>query len=71
MFWVTFGIFVVTTIIYCIGASAEIQLWNYPKEWIEPEAKAVLDKDENTEKRNNEQVFGTMVVDLYVDFSDM
>lgn len=30
MFWVTFGVFVVTTIIYVIWASGEIQPWNDP-----------------------------------------
>lgn len=33
VFWVTFLIFVITTIIFCIWASGEIQEWNYPKGW--------------------------------------
>lgn len=32
VFWVTFGIFVVTTVIYSIWASGEVQPWNYPKD---------------------------------------
>lgn len=30
VFWITFGVFVVTTIIYCIWASGELQPWNDP-----------------------------------------
>lgn len=32
MFWVTFVIFIVTTISYTLWASAEIQPWNDPDE---------------------------------------
>lgn len=32
VFWVTFGIFVVTTVVYSIWASGEVQPWNSPKE---------------------------------------
>ncbi|XP_055299422.1 sialin-like [Sitodiplosis mosellana] len=50
VFWVTLAIFLVTTVVYCFGASGEIQLWNYPREWKEPEDK--LDKSENREKKS-------------------
>lgn len=32
VFWITFGIFVVTTVVYSIWASGEVQPWNFPKE---------------------------------------
>lgn len=38
MFWVTFVIFVVTTVAYVIWASGDVQIWNYPKEWKSTEA---------------------------------
>lgn len=31
VFWITLGIFIVTTAIYCIYGSAEIQPWNDPE----------------------------------------
>lgn len=30
VFWITFAVFVVTTIIYCIWASGDLQAWNDP-----------------------------------------
>lgn len=32
VFWISFGIFVVTTVVYVIWASGEVQPWNYPPE---------------------------------------
>lgn len=32
VFWVTFVIFVVTTVVYSIWASGEVQPWNFPKD---------------------------------------
>lgn len=32
MFWISFGIFVSTTVVYVIWASGEVQPWNYPPE---------------------------------------
>lgn len=31
VFWVTFGVFVITTIVYLIWASGELQPWNEPE----------------------------------------
>lgn len=31
VFWITFAIFAVTTVVYSIWASGEVQPWNYPK----------------------------------------
>lgn len=57
VFWVTFVIYVVTTFGFCIGASGEIQLWNYPKEWKEPECNGIHEtecdgKDESSENKS-------------------
>lgn len=30
VFWITFAVFVVTTVIYCIWASGDLQAWNDP-----------------------------------------
>lgn len=51
VFWVTFVIFVVTTVVYVIWASGDIQLWNYPKVWIESES----DKAKNTEDEDKNE----------------
>lgn len=32
VFWISFGIFIVTTVIYSIWASGEIQPWNEPRQ---------------------------------------
>lgn len=32
VFWISFAIFVVTTVVYSIWASGEVQPWNFPKE---------------------------------------
>lgn len=32
VFWISFGIFVVTTVVYSIWASGEVQPWNFRKE---------------------------------------
>lgn len=32
VFWISFVIFLVTTVVYTIWASGEVQPWNYPKE---------------------------------------
>ncbi|XP_031628445.1 putative inorganic phosphate cotransporter [Contarinia nasturtii] len=45
VFWITFVIFGVTTIIYSIWASAEVQPWNTPKEIKSPGHDDVHEKD--------------------------
>lgn len=32
VFWISFGIFIVTTVVYVLWASGEVQPWNYPPE---------------------------------------
>lgn len=32
VFWISFGIFIVTTVIYSIWASGEVQPWNEPRD---------------------------------------
>lgn len=33
MFWISFVIFIVTTVVYSIWASGEVQPWNNPEEY--------------------------------------
>lgn len=44
MFWISFAIFVSTTVVYVLWASGEVQPWNYP-----PESSI-----ENGRKKSNE-----------------
>lgn len=66
VFWVTFVVFVVTTIIYCIWASGEIQPWNTPgesKQFIEngefnsdiSKSVNALDANIGTDDKDNEK----------------
>lgn len=45
VFWVTFGVFVITTIVYVIWASGEVQPWN------EPEDQDLAEDDEAKEHK--------------------
>ena len=52
VFWVTLVVFLATTIVFCFGASGEIQLWNYPREWKDPENDEALEMRENNENKS-------------------
>lgn len=43
VFWVTFAVFVITTIVYLIWASGELQPWNEPESSSEPIENGTID----------------------------
>lgn len=70
VFWVTFVVFVVTTIIYCIWASGELQPWNNPErkhliesgeeetskaDKLEPKIAAIENKEDNKDDSTTEK----------------
>lgn len=56
VFWITFGIFAVTTVVYSIWASGEVQPWNYPKNnQTTAEAGSVVEYHDD-EKRSTEKI---------------
>lgn len=62
VFWVTFVIFVVTTIIYCLWASGDLQPWNEPynmkqiqdPSYIENNIVESIEKKEKEEENNED-----------------
>lgn len=57
MIWITFGVFVITTVSYTIWASGEIQPWNDPDVQEKPKVETVA-KDENIERGSVDEVDG-------------
>lgn len=58
MFWISFGIFVVTTVVYVIWASGEVQPWNYPPETsVENGRKKSNELAEETSKSDFDKTF--------------
>lgn len=53
VFWITFIIFVVTTVVYVIWASGDIQLWNYPKTWVEGDSDKARNTEDKEKNKNN------------------
>lgn len=52
VFWVTFGIFLITTVIYSIWASGEVQPWNFPQECRSSEfGHKMTENNNSTEKQ--------------------
>lgn len=52
VFWITFVVFAITTVVYVIWASGDVQLWNYPKVCIEDESD--MEKKSEDEVKNED-----------------
>lgn len=56
MFWISFGIFVSTTVVYVLWASGEVQPWNYPPETsIENGRKKSEEPSEPSEEKSEKE----------------